>query len=190
MEPKLKWAWNPKEIDSIGPISGKISSSQLKKVQRKAKKRERQLVSSACKAAKRELFNLGKPVLVKIKIGLLVDRMILSELILQNEIDLYGKSGSLIRWHKNKKQSFEAKESGFYASSKWRELRYKALVINGTKCQCCGSMPPNVVLHVDHIKPRSLRPDLELELNNLQILCEACNLGKMNRDDTDFRCKP
>ena len=43
------------------------------------------------------------------------------------------------------------------------------------------------VMHVDHIKPRSKFPDLELEFDNLQILCKACNLGKSNKDQTDFR---
>lgn len=79
------------------------------------------------------------------------------------------------------------KEETFYESRAWRELRYKALVEHGRKCQCCGAEPPKIVLHVDHIKPRSKFPSLELELDNLQILCKDCNLGKSNKDDTDFR---
>ena len=75
----------------------------------------------------------------------------------------------------------------FYMSDEWRSLRYKALVKFGRQCQCCGAKPPNVVLHVDHIKPRSKFPNLALRLDNLQILCEDCNLGKRNRDMTDFR---
>lgn len=75
----------------------------------------------------------------------------------------------------------------FYGSRPWFELRYKALLKHGRKCQCCGAIPPDVVLHVDHIKPRSLCPALELEIDNLQILCKECNLGKSNIDETDFR---
>ena len=40
---------------------------------------------------------------------------------------------------------------------------------------------------VDHIKPRSRYPALELTLTNLQVLCNDCNMGKSNDDETDFR---
>lgn len=80
-----------------------------------------------------------------------------------------------------------AGKKDFYRSPAWREVRYKALVLHGRACMCCGEMPPKIILHVDHIKPRSKYPQLELELDNLQILCEDCNLGKSNKDDTDFR---
>lgn len=75
----------------------------------------------------------------------------------------------------------------FYDSKEWKQLRYKAFQKHGRKCLCCGAEPPTVVLHVDHIKPRSIHPELELDIDNLQILCEACNVGKSNLDDTDFR---
>lgn len=76
----------------------------------------------------------------------------------------------------------------FYFSDNWRAVRYRALLKHGRKCQCCGATPgTGAVLHVDHIKPRSLHPEMELELENLQILCADCNLGKSNLDDTDFR---
>ncbi len=76
----------------------------------------------------------------------------------------------------------------FYESREWRELRYKALKEHGAKCQCCGSSPADGIrLHVDHIKPRSKFPALQLVLSNLQVLCADCNLGKSNKDDTDWR---
>jgi hypothetical protein len=43
---------------------------------------------------------------------------------------------------------------------------------------CCYSTTKP--LHVDHIKPVSKYPELKLEFDNLQILCENCNLGKSN----------
>ena len=58
----------------------------------------------------------------------------------------------------------------------------------GNKCSCCGaSSSDDVTLHVDHIKPRSTNPELSLDINNLQILCEPCNIGKINQWDTDWR---
>lgn len=77
---------------------------------------------------------------------------------------------------------------GFYSSREWRALRVKALLKNGRKCCLCGASPKTgIVLHVDHIKPRSLYPELELDLENLQILCEDCNLGKSNKYEDDWR---
>ncbi len=76
----------------------------------------------------------------------------------------------------------------FYLSPAWRKLRMSVLVRYGAVCQCCGSSPKNgSIMHVDHIKPRSKFPSLELDFNNLQVLCEACNLGKSNIDQTDWR---
>jgi len=40
---------------------------------------------------------------------------------------------------------------------------------------------------VDHIKPRSKFPELELVFDNCQVLCNSCNMGKSNNDYTDFR---
>lgn len=44
-----------------------------------------------------------------------------------------------------------------------------------------------IVIHVDHIQPRSKRPELALCFENLQLLCADCNLGKSNTDNTDWR---
>lgn len=76
----------------------------------------------------------------------------------------------------------------FYDTDEWRDVRYRALVIHGGCCQCCGASPcRGKPLHVDHIKPRSKFPELELDLNNLQVLCKDCNLGKRAWDQTDWR---
>lgn len=87
-------------------------------------------------------------------------------------------------------QLFEVNRSTFYDSDEWRELRYRALQRHGAACQCCGNRAtPGKPLHVDHIKPRSKYPELELELSNLQVLCRDCNLGKGAWDETDWRTK-
>jgi 5-methylcytosine-specific restriction endonuclease McrA len=72
----------------------------------------------------------------------------------------------------------------FYTSKKWLIIRYKALSTYKRECVLCGSKQK---LHVDHIKPRSKYPELQYKLDNLQILCSDCNLGKSNLDETDYR---
>jgi 5-methylcytosine-specific restriction endonuclease McrA len=89
--------------------------------------------------------------------------------------------------------SISAKEE-FYKSWDWRTLRMQALKKFGRACQCCGAEPGMqdasgnpVRIVVDHIKPISRYWDLRLEMGNLQILCDECNMGKGNWDETDFR---
>jgi hypothetical protein len=60
----------------------------------------------------------------------------------------------------------------------WR-LRALVLMRDGARCQFCGRGPDdNVRLHVDHVKPWSKGGETVLE--NLQILCQECNIGKSN----------
>jgi 5-methylcytosine-specific restriction endonuclease McrA len=72
----------------------------------------------------------------------------------------------------------------FYWSKPWRNLRIQVLNRYGYVCMKCGSQE---LLHVDHIKPRSLYPELELCFNNMQVLCQKCNIGKSNRNQIDYR---
>lgn len=74
----------------------------------------------------------------------------------------------------------------FYSSWEWKKARYEALKRFGAKCMLCGSTERVVV---DHIKPRRFYPELELDQDNLQILCNECNQGKSFDDETDFRGK-
>lgn len=92
---------------------------------------------------------------------------------------------------KNGKKSKRAIGKDFYRSPKWLKIRYQVLKRDGRVCACCGALPgKNMQMHVDHIKPRSLYPLLELDIDNLQVLCEDCNMGKSNTDETDWRTHP
>jgi len=92
---------------------------------------------------------------------------------------------------RKRKQRFGAHEvygDGFYLTHAWRSMRYEVLRERGARCEACGATARDgCAIHVDHIKPRSKYPELELAKSNLQVLCEACNLGKMNYDETDWR---
>lgn len=74
----------------------------------------------------------------------------------------------------------------FYESFVWAKLRYRALRKYGHRCMSCGLSGTSTVLHVDHILPRSKHPDKEMDINNLQVLCEKCNIGKGNEFEDDF----
>lgn len=76
----------------------------------------------------------------------------------------------------------------FYRSIEWQSVRYNVLKEQGGKCQLCGrSRKDGIVLHVDHIIPLSKDWSKRLDKNNLQVLCEDCNMGKSNTDSIDWR---
>lgn len=86
------------------------------------------------------------------------------------------------------KKAIKKKRVNFYATREWRELRYRVLKESNGKCALCArGARDDMPLHVDHIMPRSKYPKLALEITNLQVLCEDCNLGKSNKDNTDWR---
>jgi len=69
----------------------------------------------------------------------------------------------------------------------WR-LRAMVLMKDGAKCKLCGATPQDgAKLHVDHIIPWARGG--ETVLDNLQILCEKCNIGKSDIDPNDFTNK-
>ena len=65
-------------------------------------------------------------------------------------------------------------------------LRFKVMARDNFKCCICGASPatnPNVILHIDHIKPWSKGG--ETTIDNLQTLCSKCNLGKSDLEVDD-----
>jgi len=73
----------------------------------------------------------------------------------------------------------------FYRTPVWGKL--KRLIYKVFPKQCMRCLSVNAQLHVDHIKPRSKFPDIELSISNLQVLCKACNLDKSNLYIKDYR---
>lgn len=71
----------------------------------------------------------------------------------------------------------------FIRSGLWWEV----LARDKWTCRSCGRSVKEhgIVLHVDHINPRSLGGTNDK--NNLQSLCMKCNIGKSNKDSTDLR---
>jgi len=78
----------------------------------------------------------------------------------------------------------------FYDTWEWKEARFAALKRHGRQCQCCGWTPGSSAgnyLVVDHIKPLRLHPQLALDPDNHQVLCNDCNMGKSFKHHDDFR---
>lgn len=70
----------------------------------------------------------------------------------------------------------------FYQSAEWIAARKAVIASQGGKCRRCHkSIFDESDLTVDHIKPRSKYPSLQLDLSNLQVLCRSCNSSKGNR---------
>ena len=80
---------------------------------------------------------------------------------------------------------YEKKVDPFYKSALWRSARQQALERDLYQCVECEAarqrgerVRPRPATVVHHIIPRSERPDLALELDNLQSLCDACHNKK------------
>mgnify|MGYP001594291912 CR=1 FL=1 len=79
----------------------------------------------------------------------------------------------------------------FYTSERWIYLRYRVLDRSNGRCELCGrGKGEGAILHVDHIKPKSVFPELQYKIENLQVLCNFCNIGKADGEPTDWRKIP
>lgn len=106
---------------------------------------------------------------------------------------LVAKDGAPVFGNVKQHASREKREE-FYRSWEWRKLRMEVMKRYARRCMCCGAQPgdetvagTSVRLVVDHIKPISKYWHLRLAPQNLQILCDECNMGKGAWDETDYR---
>jgi len=57
-----------------------------------------------------------------------------------------------------------------------KKTRFEVFKRDAFTCQYCGSHPPSVILHVDHIHP--VAEGGTNDQDNLITACQSCNLGK------------
>ena len=73
-------------------------------------------------------------------------------------------------------------DDSFYDTARWRRLRRMVLARAPLCADVFGHHEADGVtvpaVDVDHIIERSERPDLELDMGNLQPLCKACHTRK------------
>lgn len=98
----------------------------------------------------------------------------------------YVQKGGTLRDRAAKQAKKPPSSKAFYQSWEWAQLRFDVLRKYGPKCMLCGVTSATSKIVVDHIKPRSFYPELELEFSNMQVLCDLCNRGKSRRE-VDFR---
>ncbi|MBM7331138.1 HNH endonuclease [Agrobacterium sp. S2] len=69
--------------------------------------------------------------------------------------------------------------------TRYRNTEIKATLIQETSGKCAYCESKLLHIHhgdVEHIVPKSLRPELTVEWNNLTLACEICNQRKSNLD--------
>lgn len=59
-----------------------------------------------------------------------------------------------------------------------KKLRFEVFKRDGFQCAYCGKSPPEILLEIDHIKPKS--KEGKDDINNLITACFDCNRGKSN----------
>ena len=64
-----------------------------------------------------------------------------------------------------------------------KKIRFEVFKRDKFTCQYCGRMAPEVVLHIDHIKP--VAEGGGNDIMNLVTACSDCNLGKGKRELSD-----
>lgn len=71
-------------------------------------------------------------------------------------------------------------DHAFYCTTGWLSVRKEALIRDLWQCQSCKAQVGQRKgdAHVDHIQSRDVRPDLSLDLSNLQTLCAPCHSTK------------
>ena len=71
----------------------------------------------------------------------------------------------------------------FYKTAGWQRLRTIVLKRDPFCVECLKEQRFTPSSHVDHIRSRRERPDLERDLANLQGLCQSCHNSKTATHD-------
>ncbi len=72
----------------------------------------------------------------------------------------------------------------FYASKAWQRLR--TITLKAANGRCAVPRCPLPAKHVNHIRSRRERPDLELDATNLEPLCKTHHDAHTGRRDGGF----
>lgn len=107
------------------------------------------------------------------KVDLIIDEKFKTEDTIKERQRILGRS------------SKEPKKRCFYLTNQWLYLKKEVHKLYQCGCMKCGKIEGET--HIDHILPRSLHPELQYSIHNLQILCKDCNMEKSNKHNSDYR---
>ena len=90
------------------------------------------------------------------------------------------KKISLSKIGKNRPDMIGEKNK-IWCGGKIKYWRTRALIRDEYICQMCKFSDKEIMV-VDHVMPKSIHPELELDINNLMTLCPNCNARKTLND--------
>jgi hypothetical protein len=88
----------------------------------------------------------------------------------------------LIPWNKGKEhKAIKGENNCNWTGGKWKWVMTQIKVRDDYTCQICGFREVEI-MEVDHIRPKSVYPELRFNFNNLITLCPNCHRRKTNRE--------
>ena len=81
--------------------------------------------------------------------------------------------------------NYHEKFNDFYNSAAWRALRNQKFIAAHGLCERCGEK--GIIKkgkEVHHKSPIEKRPDLSLDIDNLELLCTSCHNGTHGRESS------
>jgi 5-methylcytosine-specific restriction endonuclease McrA len=112
----------------------------------------------------------------------------MNDLIWEADVDeLVDKYQEKLKTKENDKALLDqARESAGKRIKVMPSIRWQVFQRDNWRCVACGkNADDHIWLEVDHILPRSKGG--KNEITNYQTLCNVCNIGKSNKDNTDIR---
>lgn len=91
------------------------------------------------------------------------------------------------RQYNSDRSKYQKEYTSFYGSSAWKKMRNKVKRRDDYVCRHClsrGLITPGTL--VDHIIPTKIDWDKRLDINNLQLLCDACHNIKTHEDEQKY----
>jgi 5-methylcytosine-specific restriction protein A len=72
-------------------------------------------------------------------------------------------------------------DKDWYKSPAWRAVRAQKLAIDPLCEDCLKADRTTAAEHVHHVIERKVRPDLALDISNLESLCKRCHNAKRGK---------
>lgn len=91
------------------------------------------------------------------------------------------KSFTTPEGRKRQSQSVSGEKNAFWKGGGWNYWNRQTKIRDNYTCQKCD-FSDKEIMQVDHIKPKSIFPELKYLMDNLITLCPNCHARKTNRE--------